>query len=193
MELVKLFVGLGNPGKEHLRHRHNIGFMVVDRFGKKHGLTFDRKQSKAKIAEGDVEGRRLVLAKPQTYMNLSGLSVQGLVNKYRLQPSEIMVVCDDMDLPAGKIRIRPGGGSGGHRGLQSIIDALGNRDFPRLRVGIGHPPTTMALNPAIDFVLTEFTREEREIIDEALDRASEALLCVLTEGLQAAMNEFNAG
>lgn len=187
---MKLIVGLGNPGKEYVRHRHNIGFMVVDRFAKLQGLSFDKKQSKAKVAEGTVEGSRLVLAKPQTYMNLSGLSVQGLMAKTRLPPSEIVVVCDDMDLPLGKIRIRPSGGSAGHNGLKSIIAALGTQEFPRLRVGIGRPDPASP-DSTIDFVLTGFAGEEREAIDAAVERACEALLLALKDGLQAAMNKYN--
>ncbi len=208
---MKLIVGLGNPGKEHTRHRHNIGFMILDRFAKQHGLSFEKKQSKAKMAEGKIEGRQIILAKPQTYMNLSGQSVQGLVFKYQLPLSEIMVVCDDLDLPLGKIRLRPAGGSAGHNGLKSIIGALGGQEFPRLRVGIGRPPpspganvpghaelvsASRSLSPSgisstIDFVLTEFIAEERESINEAIDRAGEALLLILQEGLQAAMNKYN--
>ncbi len=189
---MKLIVGLGNPGKEYVRHRHNIGFMVVDRLAQQHGLSFDRKQSKAKIAQGEIDDHRVILAKPQTYMNLSGLSVQGLVDKYRLPLAEIMVICDDLDLPAGKIRIRPSGGAGGHNGLKSIIAALGSQDFARLRIGIGRPAAEAGIEPVIDFVLTGFAGEEKEAIFAAIDHACESIILTLKEGLQAAMNRFNA-
>lgn len=189
--MTKLIIGLGNPGREHTRHRHNVGFMIVDRFAGRHGLVFNRRQSKAKVAEGEVDGHAIVLAKPQTYMNLSGLSVQGLVHRHRLPLSDIVVLCDDLDLPLGKIRIRPGGGSGGHKGLKSIIDSLGSQDFPRLRLGVGRPVMSATEKDVVDYVLTEFKGEERRTVNEAIDAAVEALECLLGEGLLAAMNRYN--
>ncbi len=188
---MKLLIGLGNPGKEYLRHRHNIGFMVLDYLAKKHDLSFDKKQSKAKVAEGEINGHRVLLAKPQTYMNLSGLSVQGLVNKYRVPLPELIVVCDDLDLPLGKIRIRAAGGSAGHNGLKSIIAALGTQEFARLRIGIGRPVVEAGKEPVIDYVLTGFNGNEKEAIEAAVARAAEALALAITEGLQAAMNKYN--
>lgn len=188
---MKLIIGLGNPGKEHARNRHNVGFMVVDRFAKEHGLVFKRTQSRAKLAEGEFEGNALVLAKPQTYMNSSGLSVQGLVHRYRLSASDIIVLCDDLDLPLGKIRIRPVGGSGGHKGLKSIIDSLGSQEFPRLRLGIGRPDLNASEEDVVDYVLKGFKGEEMALVEEAINAAVEALECLLKDGLQTAMNRYN--
>lgn len=186
-----LIVGLGNPGKEYAKHRHNIGFMVLDSFARQHHLPFDLKQSKARVAKGEVQGKGVILAKPQTYMNASGVSVQGLVHRYNLFPADALVVCDDLDLPLGKTRLRPRGSSGGHKGLQSIIETLNSQEFLRLRIGIGRPPPSIAENAAIDFVLTEFTAEEVEIIKGVISRACDALLFFLEESIQAAMNKFN--
>ncbi len=188
---MKLIIGLGNPGKEHTRHRHNAGFMIVDRFAREHSLVFNRRQSRAKVAEGEVEGNAIALAKPQTYMNFSGLSVQGLVYRYRLALSDIIVLCDDLDLPLGKIRIRPSGGSGGHKGLKSIIDSVGSHDFPRLRLGIGRPELSASEEDVVDYVLAGFKREEVPVAGEAIATAVEALECLLKDGLQAAMNRYN--
>lgn len=165
--------------------------MIVDHFARKHGLSFSHRQGRAKVAEGIVNGHSVILAKPQTYMNSSGISVQGLVHRYKLPFSEIIVICDDMDLPLGKIRIRPGGSSGGHKGLQSVIDSLSTRDFARLRVGIGRPDAFVNEDGVVHYVLSEFKPEERPVIDKAIDSAVEALLCVLQESLSDAMNKFN--
>ena len=192
---MKLIVGLGNPGTQYANSRHNMGFMCVSYFGKQHGITFDRKQGEARTGQGVIEGAPVVLARPQTFMNNSGRSVSLLVDKFKVNLADLLVVYDDLDLPLGKIRLRMDGSAGGHNGIKSIIEHLGTKDFPRLRIGIGRPPVpfgeTWGERDIIDYVLHEFTAEERRLIDEAIPRASEAILCFLTEGGERTMNKFN--
>lgn len=183
-----LIIGLGNPGREYKDNRHNIGFMLIDRLAVRIDARGIKLQSKAIVTSGFYEERKLILAKPQTYMNLSGQSVQGLLHFYKIPSENLMVAHDDLDLPLGTIRIRPGGGAGGQRGMASTIERLGTKDFPRLRLGIGRPPGRMA--PA-DYVLQNFSRAEMLIVSETLDRAADAVLTFITEGLNAAMNRFN--
>lgn len=184
-----LIVGLGNPGREYENTRHNIGFRCVETLAQKHHLTFDRKKkSKAKLADGIIAGKQVLIAKPQTYMNLSGTSVQGLSAFYRIPPARIIVLFDDLDLPLGTLRIRPKGGSGGHRGLTDIIQRLGTQNFPRIRFGIGRPPGQM--DPAA-FVLRPFTPEENEQAEPTVQRAVQTLERWLTEGIDSAMNHYN--
>ena len=183
-----LIVGLGNPGPEYSGSRHNVGFQCVRWLAKKHGLSFDGTRAHARIAQGAILGNPVVLARPQTFMNLSGQAVKGLQQWLRLTPAELVVIHDDLDLPLGRLRLRPGGSAGGHRGMRSIIDSLGTQDFARLRVGIGRPEG----NDAIDYVLGDFTAAERQIMAESYARAAEAVECILTEGMEAAMNRFNA-
>lgn len=187
-QAVYLIAGLGNPGREYRENRHNVGFMVLDRLAARLRLSFSRLESKALLTKGDHEGRRLLLAKPQTYMNLSGQSVGALLRYYKVPLEHLLVVFDDVDLPLGVLRLRPGGGSSGQKGMASIIERLGSQDFPRLRVGIGRPPGRMQ---AADYVLEDFSRQEAAILPEILDRAAEAVLTFTVEGLPAAMNRFN--
>ncbi|MDZ4246823.1 MAG: aminoacyl-tRNA hydrolase [Dehalococcoidia bacterium] len=160
---------------------------------KQHRMSFKEKANRAEIAKGVVESCSIVLAKPQTSMNISGLSVSGLVRRYQVSPSDLLVVCDDLDLPLGKIRLRPGGSSGGHNGLQSIIDTLGYDNFPRLRMGIGRPEGYVTDNAVIDHVLGEFKPEELPVINDGVARAAEALFYILQKNLNAAMNKYNSG
>ena len=183
-----LIIGLGNPGREYKDNRHNIGFMLIDRLAVRIDARGIKLQSKAIVTSGFYEERKLILAKPQTYMNLSGQSVQGLLHFYKIPSENLMVAHDDLDLPLGTIRIRPGGGAGGQRGMASTIERLGTKDFPRLRLGIGRPPGKM---DAADYVLQNFSRAEMLIVSETLDRAADAVLTFVTEGLNAAMNRFN--
>jgi len=188
-----LIVGLGNPGREYASTRHNIGFMCLNHFAKAHRLAFDRKQSKARIGVGKVAGRDVVLARPQTFMNSSGESVRLLMRRFNIGLDDLLVIHDDLDLPLGKIRIRRESSAGGHKGAQSIITTLGSRDFVRIRIGIGRPERDLLNEQEIvDYVLTEFHRDEKPAISEAISRASEAILCLLTEGLAEAMNRFNS-
>jgi PTH1 family peptidyl-tRNA hydrolase len=193
---MKLIVGLGNPGFLYARNRHNVGFMCVSQIAKKYRIRFDRKQGQARTGIGQIAGYRAVLARPQTYMNASGESVSALMRKLNVAPADLIVIHDDLDLPVGKIRLRLGGSSGGHKGIDSIIARTGTRDFYRVRVGIGRPDTADSSPAAreeavINYVLADFTPEEIKIIEKTLPSVSEAVACLLSEGLEAAMNRFN--
>ena len=184
-----LIVGLGNPGVEYARSRHNVGFQALDRLAEAHGLRFSRHQAKASLALGSIAGRKVILVKPLTYMNLSGQSVGQLARFYKVLPADILVICDDLDLPLGRMRLRPEGGSAGHKGMTSIIQTLGTEAFPRLRVGIGRP----ADNDAVDFVLNRFSPDDEITMSRVYDRVVAAVSVFLTEGIDVTMNEFNAG
>ncbi len=186
---VKLIVGLGNPGKEYEKTRHNVGFHVVDLVAEAEGWTWDGKLGKTPLASGQVNGERVALAKPQTFMNLSGPAVAELVRWYKLDLADLLVVSDDLDLPFARMRLRPRGASGGHHGLESVIQSLGSNDFPRLKVGIGRP----AVNPmqTAGYVLQKPRGKEKEALEEAERQAAEAVRCFIREGVQVAMNQFN--
>ena len=193
---MKLIVGLGNPGRIYARNRHNIGFMCVSHFAKTQGIRFDKKQGQARIGTGEVAGNKLIVARPQTHMNLSGESVIRLVNKFNISLNDLLVIHDDLDLPLGKIRLSQGSGSGGHKGVDSIITHLGSLDFPRIRVGIGRPPIIEGSAEdreaeVVAYVLNDFTPEERKTITQVIPKVSEAILNLLSEGLTAAMNKYN--
>ncbi len=183
-----LIVGLGNPGRGYRHHRHNVGFMLLDQLAHDLDVRFARRKAKALIADSRLAGRRAILAKPQTFMNLAGQSVAPLVRFFQVPLTQLLVVCDDLDLPRGVLRFRPGGGSAGHRGLRSIFDALGSQDFPRLRIGIGRPPGSM--DPA-DYVLEDFDPDERAVIDAAIARGIEGITLFISQGIEAAMNRCN--
>ncbi|MFQ5854896.1 MAG: aminoacyl-tRNA hydrolase [Anaerolineae bacterium] len=183
-----MIVGLGNPGREYAKHRHNIGFQVVEALAEAHGLSFDKLQHKARVAVGKVNEEPVVLARPLTYMNKSGESVGPLTRWYKAPVGQLLVVYDDLDIPLGTVRLRPKGGSGGHRGMHSIILRLGTEDFPRLRIGIGRPPA--GWDPA-DYVLSPFTEDELPIVIEVRERAVAAIECWLKEGVDVAMTQFN--
>ena len=188
-------VGLGNPGQSYAGHRHNVGFWCVGRLARIWGIRF--KSSRwARVGEGQVNDHPLALAKPRTFVNRSGDGAVGLLRRYKLSPEEMLVICDDLELPVGKIRLRPRGGDGGHNGLRDIIYAIDSEDFPRLRIGIGRPrtaegePVTHPLVVA-RYVLGEPEPEEQEALEAAVERAAEAVACVLREGLAVAMNRYN--
>ncbi len=183
-----LLIGLGNPGREYRDSRHNFGFMLIDRLIIRLNARGMKVQSKAIVTTALYEDRKLILAKPQTYMNLSGQSAQGLLNFYKLPIENMLVAHDDLDIPFGTIRIRPGGGPGGQRGMASTIEQLGTKEFPRLRLGIGRPPGRM--EPAA-YVLQNFSRDEMKLLSEIIDRAADAALTFVTDGLNKAMNKFN--
>lgn len=187
-DLQHMIVGLGNPGRQFAGTRHNFGFELIDRLCVRLDARGLRLHSKALITTTMHAGRKLLLAKPQTYMNLSGTSVQGLANFYKVPLSNILIAHDDLDLPFGTLRLRPGGGPGGQKGVKSTIEMLGSQDFSRLRMGIGRPPGRM--DPA-DYVLQQFSRAEQEEAGEVLDRAADAALAFVSDGIQAAMNRFN--
>jgi PTH1 family peptidyl-tRNA hydrolase len=183
-----LLIGLGNPGREYRDSRHNVGFMVIDRVAVRLNARGMKVQSKAIVMTAMHVDRKLILAKPQTYMNLSGQSVQGLIHFYKLPLTNVLIAHDDLDIPFGTIRIRPGGGPGGQRGMASTIEQLGTKDFPRLRMGIGRPPGRM---DSAAYVLQDFSRDEMKILSEILDRAADAALEFVVGGLDKAMNKYN--
>jgi PTH1 family peptidyl-tRNA hydrolase len=186
---LNLIVGLGNPGSAYAGTRHNIGFRCVSWFARLQSISLDHQQCRARVGVGWVAGREVVVAKPRTYMNASGESVRLLMKKHGVSLEDLIVVHDDMDLPLGKIRLRPGGSSGGHKGIDSIIASLGSQDFARIKVGVGHP--TGERDEVVDHVLSGFARDEGETIKEAISKVVEALSYLLAEGIDAAMNRFN--
>jgi PTH1 family peptidyl-tRNA hydrolase len=187
--LTYLIVGLGNPGRQYQASRHNIGFMLVSHLAEKLDIAFTRVQSKALVTKSNYQGRSLILAKPQTYMNLSGQAVSSLVRFYKIQLDNLLVVYDDVDLPYGRIRIRPSGGSAGQKGMQSIIGQLGTQEFPRMRMGVGRPPGSKG---AASYVLRDFSGEDAEFLPPILDRGVEAVITYITEDLTTAMNRYNS-
>ncbi len=184
---MKLIIGLGNPGPEYERTRHNVGWQVLDAFAKKFRIDIGRHEKSAMTGTGRVAGGSVMVAKPLTYMNLSGDAVRLLVNAYLESTSELMVVYDDIDLPLGKLRIRPNGSAGTHNGMRSIIGELQSENFPRLRVGIG----AAGEGKLRDYVLDEFSADEQPVIDQAIARAVDALVLFCRGDLKRAMNEFN--
>jgi len=187
---MKLVIGLGNPGRRYRGTRHNVGTEVVGRLSKRAGIDISEEAGFAKVGRGVIGGTRVLLAIPETYVNVSGAAVRDLRRRHRVAPKDIFVVVDDLDLPVGRLRLRARGSAGGHNGLKSIIEALGTNEFPRLRVGVGRPPE--GVDPA-EFVLTRFAPAELGELDKVLDRAAEALEVAIREGVPAAMNRFNAG
>jgi PTH1 family peptidyl-tRNA hydrolase len=198
---MKLVVGLGNPGKQYVGTRHNIGFEAIDALAKRLGwigkagefeklgrTSFDGLTMDGLVALGSRD-EKVILLKPMTYMNLGGRSVQAAMAFYRLEPVDVMVVLDDLALPIGKLRIRTGGSSGGHNGLKDIERALGSDQYPRLRIGIDPPPQFV---PGKDYVLQPFSAEQRKALEPAIDRAATALLTWMEKGIVTAMNQFNA-
>jgi PTH1 family peptidyl-tRNA hydrolase len=183
-----LIAGLGNPGKEHQNNRHNIGFMAVDRLAEENGISMGRVQSRAVVGNGIIAGKPVILAKPQTFMNRSGDALGPLVNYYRVPLQNVLVIYDELDLPFGALRLRPEGGSGGHNGMKSILNHLG-QGFPRMRLGIGRPPGRM--EPA-DYVLRDFRGPEVEIAKALLTEAAVAVETYLTEGIDLAMTRHNS-
>lgn len=183
-----LFVGLGNPGPKYENTRHNLGFWAVDRLAAALETPILQHAHKCLWAKTQYNGRLVLLAKPLTYMNLSGQAVQSIVRQFTLTPETIWVIYDDLDLPTGQLRLRLGGGAGGHRGVKSIIEALGHTDFGRIRIGIDRPPPHV--DPA-DYVLSPIGKDEQAVLSAAADRAAAAALAIMDEGLPAAMNRFN--
>ncbi|MCR4402716.1 MAG: aminoacyl-tRNA hydrolase [Firmicutes bacterium] len=185
---MKLIVGLGNPGSQYEGSRHNVGFLVVDFLAKRHGIRVAQRRFHALLGQGEIRGEQVIVAKPITYMNRSGYAVRAIADWYGAAPSEILVIVDDMALEPGRIRMRPKGSDGGHKGLRSIISLLGCQDFPRLRVGIGRPGPS---EDAAGYVLGWFTREELAVMLEAFDRAADAVEAWIASGVDEAMNMFN--
>jgi PTH1 family peptidyl-tRNA hydrolase len=191
---MKLIVGLGNPGKAYAHNRHNVGFQCLNDFARLHSIRFDHRQCRAKVGIGEIEGEKLLLAKPMTFVNLSGKAVACLVQKHDIPLSNLLVIYDDLDLPLGKIRLRQSGGSGGHKGMNSIISALGSEAFPRIRVGIGRPQAeeqSISEDAIVNYVLSDFSPQEEAVIKSVIVKVSEAIDCFLTQGIEAAMSIFN--
>jgi len=185
---MKLIVGLGNPGYEYHLTPHNLGFMAIDRLADACGKELSRREAQALTATTELVGERVVLAKPQTYMNLSGLAVARLLQNYELAPRDLLVLVDEIELPLGMLRIRPRGSAGGHNGLKSIIGALEADDFIRLRMGVR---PDRQVEDYVSYLLRPFRPAETELVAEMLDLASEAVRVILSEGVQKAMNRFN--
>lgn len=184
-----LLIGLGNPGTKYRKNRHNVGFMLVDRLAESWDIELSRKKHGAKIGIGAIGGKRIMLVKPQSFMNLSGKPVAKIARYYLIPVQQVLVAFDDLDLPLGTLRLRPSGGSGGHRGMRSVIHHLGTQDFPRLRLGIGRPPGRM--DPA-DYVLQDFDPEEELLLDQVLARGAACLERFVREGIDAAMTFCNS-
>ena len=185
-----MIVGLGNPGARYARTRHNAGFDAVESIAESFGWRWEPGRAKSLIAAGVTNGEKLLLVKPQTYMNDSGLTVADLVRFYKLALPDVLVICDDLDLPRGKVRMRARGSAGGQHGLEDIIRRLGGTDFPRIKIGVGRPAHGRAEN--VDFLLSAPQGDERIELDAAIARAADAARCWLTEGAEAAMNRYNA-
>ncbi len=184
-----MLVGLGNPGRQYKTNRHNMGFLVLDQLAKHLLLSFSRVESKALVCKGEYNNARLLLVKPQTYMNLSGQAVATLANFYHIPLDNLLIAYDDIDLPYGVIRLRPEGSSAGHKGMQSIIERLGTNEIPRLRLGVDRPS---GRKTAANYVLRNFSASELELLPDILDRAVKAIITVLDKGLDTAMNQFNS-
>ena len=186
---MKLIVGLGNPGIEYQFTPHNLGFLAVDRIAEQCGVVVNNRHCRAQTARARIGNEDVVLAKPETYMNLSGMSVRELVEKYEAQPaSDLVVLYDELDLPFGTLRVRPRGRSAGHNGVESVIGALGTQEFMRIRMGVGpeHPVADGAR-----YVLSQFKKAQYPVVNQVLDAAADAVKVILAEGIQAAMNRFN--
>jgi len=186
---VRFIVGLGNPGLAYRGTRHNVGFMVIDRLARKHGIPISRRRFRARCGEGKIGREQVVLIRPQTYMNLSGLSVKGFLDDHESSLKDLIVIHDDIDMDFGRIRIRKRGGHGGHKGVQSIIQTTGGTDFIRLKVGVGRPGGVLDVT---EYVLYPFKREERVQLGRILSGALEAVEMILLEGVEGAIRCFNA-
>ncbi len=184
----RVIAGLGNPGKQYARNRHNVGFLAVDYLAHKHGLAFTKMMNHGLVAQGVISGARVVLVKPQTFMNDSGATIGPLVKFYKTAPADLVVVYDELDLPFGQLRMRPFGSAGGHNGMKSIIQRIGGQEFPRIRVGVGRPPGRQAPK---DYVLDDFGREEAAELDDVFKRIEAGVSRWISEGLDMAMNMLN--
>jgi PTH1 family peptidyl-tRNA hydrolase len=193
---IRLIVGIGNPGKDYADTRRNVGFWVANRLARKHGMEFSTKTGSYLLAEGEIGGHPVAIAKPRTFVNASGGAVVNLIRKLKLDHAqEMLVVSDHIDLPAGKVRLRRKGGGGGQKGIVDIINKTKTDEFPRVRIGIGRPTVdgepTWAPDMVADWVLTPPTPEERAVLDSAVERAIAAIECAITEGIDSAMNAYN--
>jgi len=183
-----IVAGLGNPGAQYDRTRHNVGFDAIEFLAASYRIPLNKIKYKALVGEGVIQGHRVLLVKPQTFMNLSGDSLHEILHFYKEPPENLVVIYDDVDLPVGKLRIRPKGSAGTHNGMRSILSRIGSENFPRVRIGIGRPPAGWQL---VDFVLSRFSVAEREAVNEAIERTSTAVSAILAAGAEAAMCRYN--
>lgn len=188
-----LVAGLGNPGEQYAATPHNLGFLVVDRLAARHAIRVTRKECQALVGQGNIGGRQILLAKPQTFMNLSGLAIKPLLEKNELLPSDLILVYDELDLPWGELRVRPKGSAAGHNGAKDVIARLGTQDFPRVRLGVhpGHPLSSNGKSGGADYLLSRFTRQQNETLDEFIDLAADATESIIAEGVALSMTRFN--
>ena len=184
-----VIAGLGNPGKQYDNTRHNIGFMTIDRLAEQENIDIQEKKHKAVIGKGTIAGQKCILAKPQTFMNLSGESIRDIVNFYKIPVENVIIVCDDINLETGRIRIRPKGSDGGHNGLKSIIYQLNSDEFVRIRMGVGAPKNENY--DLADYVLGKFSKQEIEILTPTANKAVDAIECIIKSGVSQAMNLYN--
>lgn len=184
-----IIVGLGNPGKQYEHTRHNVGFDTIDVLAERYRISVDAKKYRALYGKGMIEGNKVILAKPQTYMNLSGESVRELIDFYKIdEAEELIVIYDDISLEPGQLRLRAKGSAGGHNGIKNIIAHLGGQEFKRIKVGVGEKPKGYDL---ADYVLSRFSKEERQRVDASLERAADAAVKIITDDMASAMNEYN--
>ena len=183
-----IIAGLGNPTKEYENTRHNVGFAVIDRLADKYNIDVSERKHRGFCGKGVIEGQKVLLVKPQTFMNLSGESIRSAMDYYKITPEELIVIYDDISLNPGQLRIRKKGSAGGHNGMKNIIAHLGTSEFPRIKVGVGEKPPQMDLK---DYVLSRFSKGEQEQMEEAFGEAAEAAVMMLREGPDSAMNHFN--
>lgn len=188
MEKLTVIAGLGNPGNKYENTRHNVGFSAIDLLSSKHGIKVNKLKHKALTGEGTIAGERVLLVKPQTFMNLSGESIRDIAEWYKLPMDNIIIIYDDVDLPVGTVRIRPKGSSGTHNGMKSVIYQLQSDEFPRIRVGIGKAPEGWDL---ADYVLSRFNTDEAGAMRESIERAADAAAAIVSSGVSAAMNQYN--
>ncbi|MCK5429041.1 MAG: aminoacyl-tRNA hydrolase [Anaerolineales bacterium] len=196
---MKIIVGLGNPGRGYGNNRHNVGFKCVDRLAQLADIRLSQRRAKSQMGTGTINGQQVILAKPKTYMNLSGQAVQSIFAKFRPSLSDLVVIYDDLDLALGTIRIRERGSAGGHNGMKSIINLIGSQEFARIRVGIAPVTIDESGNTVIvqqntktpDYVLSNFTSKEKDVIKETCNRVAGAVKYILTEGITVAMNNYN--
>lgn len=184
-----IIAGLGNPGRQYAHTRHNVGFDTIDVLAEKYNIKVENVKGRALTGSGRIEGQSVLLVKPLTFMNLSGESIRALTDFYKIdKTSQLIVIYDDISLPPGQLRIREKGSAGGHNGIKSIISHLGGQEFLRVKVGVGQKPAGWDL---ADYVLSRFTEDDRKKVEEALERAADAAVCLMTDGAEAAMNEYN--
>ena len=182
-----VIAGLGNPGKKYENTRHNIGFITIDQLAEKHDIKVDKLKFKALVGEGRISGQKVILVKPQTYMNLSGESLQEVVNFYKIDPENLIVIYDDIDLELGTLRIRKAGSAGTHNGMRSVVQHLNSKDFPRIRIGMGGP----GKRDLVDFVIGGVSKDEKNVLEDTVTKAVEAIECIVEKGTDMAMNRFN--